>query len=162
MLCMTVLRAASMYCVSFSRNSYELQEWVAAPLTRVMELVKLFDPPGYAKFDMTKSAAEHLKMRVPVVPLMAACILMSVTVSNRQKLRFLFGLFDLEDKDALTEEQFTDTLSSLFQGLGFSFSMRREVPTQRQVTLAAKKVFARLLRLAPPSAAEAGRVPLPG
>ncbi|CAJ1376398.1 unnamed protein product [Effrenium voratum] len=141
-------------------NSYELQEWVAAPLTRVMELVKLFDPPGYAKFDMTKSAAEHLKMRVPVVPLMAACMLMSVTVSNRQKLRFLFGLFDLEDKDALTEEQFTDTLSSLFQGLGFSFSMRREVPTQRQVTLAAKKVFARLLRLAPPSAAEAGRVPM--
>ena len=31
-------------------------------------------------------------------------ILMSVTVSNRQKLRFLFGLFDLEDKDALLLE----------------------------------------------------------
>ena len=29
------------------RNTYELQEWLAAPLSRVLELVKLFDPSGW-------------------------------------------------------------------------------------------------------------------
>ena len=28
------------------RNTNELQEWLAAPLTRVVELAKLFDPSG--------------------------------------------------------------------------------------------------------------------
>ncbi|CAK9039925.1 unnamed protein product [Durusdinium trenchii] len=119
-------------------NSYELQEWLAAPLTRVLELVKLFDPAGHGKVSMTKAPQDHYKVKVPVLPLMSACLVMSQTMSNRQKLRFLLGMFDLDDKGSLSMREFASMLENLLRGLGCLFKVK-EIP--RTIATAARSIF---------------------
>lgn len=121
-------------------NTNELQEWLAAPLTRVVELAKLFDPSGYAKVSMTKASKDHNKVRVPVAPLISSCLIMSHTMSTRQKLQFLLGMFDLDDKDALSITEFASMWVSLVRGLGSMFGIK-ETPPPKSTAIVAKKIF---------------------
>lgn len=137
-------------------SASELQDWLAAPPTRVVEIVRLFDPKGYAKFNLMKTSSEHSKIRLPILPLVCACVMMSQTLTNRQKLRFLFGIFDKEDKDGLTEEEFISMLQNLLRGLACAFGMaiaKEMLPTPSKVHEVAKQIFSRMRERAPPGEA---------
>lgn len=124
-------------------NTYELQDWLSAPLTRVLELVKLFDPTGYAKVNMTKATQDHNRVRVAVIPLLAACLIMSQTLTTRQKVDFLFGIFDSDNNNSLSIDEFAALWVNLFRGLGCALGVR-EIPPPRYVAVAARKVFEQL------------------
>jgi len=138
-------------------GSFELQDLLSSPATRVQEIVRLFDPKGHAKLHLMKTQHEHSKVRVAVKPLIAACVMMSQTLTNRQKLRFLFGMFDLTDKGGLSEDEYAVMMQTLFRGLAAAFGMalaKELLPTASKLQEVAKKVFARIRRRAPSSAGE--------
>eukprot|EP00435_Cladocopium_sp_Y103_P075481 s436_g58.t1 len=124
-------------------NTYELQDWLSAPLTRVLELVKLFDPSGYAKVNVTKATQDYNRVRVAVIPLVSACLILSQTLTTRQKIDFLFAIFDSDDNNSLSIDEFAALWVNLFRGLGCAFGVR-ETPQPRIVALAARKVFEQL------------------
>ncbi|OLQ07971.1 hypothetical protein AK812_SmicGene8540 [Symbiodinium microadriaticum] len=137
-------------------SASELQDWLAAPPTRVVEIVRLFDPKGYARFSLMKTSSEHSKIRLPVLPLVCACVMISQTLTNRQKLRFLFGIFDKEDKGGLTEEEFISMVQSLLRGLACSFGIaiaKEMLPTPSKIHEVAKQIFGRIRERAPPGEA---------
>lgn len=126
-----------------SMNTYELQDWLSAPLARVLELVKVFDPTGFAKVNITKATQDHHRVRVAVIPLLAACLILSQTLTTRQKVDFLFRIFASDNKNSLSIHEFAALWVNLFRALGCAFGVR-EIPQPRCVAVAARKVFDQL------------------
>jgi len=129
-------------------NANEMQEMCAIPLPRVMEFVKLFDPPGHARVTMTKSPQDYLKVKVPVAPFLTACIIMSSAIAKQHKLRFLLGIFDESDKLRLQENEFVALVQALFVGMAALFGLKSAPPTQRIETYS-KYLYSRVAELDP-------------
>eukprot|EP00435_Cladocopium_sp_Y103_P044752 s424_g12.t1 len=95
-------------------NAFEAQQMLGIPLPRVMDFVKLFDRPGYARASQTKSPQDYVRIKLPVSPLITVCILMSTAICKKQKIRFLLGIL---------EEEFVEMLLALFRGMAAMFNL---------------------------------------
>ncbi|CAE7461574.1 unnamed protein product, partial [Symbiodinium natans] len=130
-------------------NAFEMQELLAIPMPKVLEFVKLFDPSGYAKLQMMKSAQDYSKVRLNMPAFLTACIWMSTSISKKQKIRFLLGVFDENDSYTFEEVEFVAMLVALFRGVGAIFGLvsRDAMPSHIRMQALAKKLFARVLEL---------------
>lgn len=129
-------------------NAFEAKEMLGIPMTRVMEFVKLFDPAAYARVNMTKSPQDYVRVKLPVSPLLAVCILMSTAISNKQKIRFLLGVFDENDNRTFEEEEFIAMLIALVRGMGAMFGMmniKEAMPSNERIETLALRLFQRVV-----------------
>lgn len=118
------------------------------PLPRVMDFVKLFDPPGYARANQTKSPQDYVRIKLPVSPLITVCILMSTAICKKQKIRFLLGVFDENDNRTFEEEEFVEMLLALFRGMAAMFNllnMKEVLPSVQRMEALAKHLFRRII-----------------
>ncbi|CAJ1354558.1 unnamed protein product [Effrenium voratum] len=87
-------------------NAFEMQEMLALPMPKVLEFVKLFDPAGYERVNSIKSPQDYAKVKVSVPAFLTTCIMMSASISKKQKMRFLLGVFDENDNRTFEEGEF--------------------------------------------------------
>ncbi|CAJ1457703.1 unnamed protein product, partial [Effrenium voratum] len=128
-------------------DAYKMQELLQIPLPKVLEYVKLFDPHQYQKLITTKSALDHSRVKVSVPAFLTSCIVMSTSISKKQKISFLLGCFDENDNLNLDVAQWSSMLSAFLTGVASFFSVDTEVLRKsacRQVL--SKRLFAGLLR----------------
>ncbi|CAJ1394540.1 unnamed protein product [Effrenium voratum] len=109
-------------------DAYKMQELLQIPLPKVLEYVKLFDPHQYQKLITTKSALDHSRVKVSVPAFLTSCIVMSTSISKKQKISFLLGCFDENDNLNLDVAQWSSMMLSAFlTGVASFFSVDTEV-----------------------------------
>lgn len=104
-------------------DAYELQELLSVAMPKALEWVKLFDPPAYAQLQTTRSAMDHKKVKVLVPAFLTCGIFLSTTISKRQKIRFLLGMFDENDSQTFESSEFVEMISSFFYGIASAFAL---------------------------------------
>ncbi|CAE7351823.1 unnamed protein product [Symbiodinium sp. CCMP2592] len=104
-------------------DAYELQELLSVAMPKALEWVKLFDPPAYAQLQTTRSAMDHKKVKVLVPAFLTCGIFLSTTISKRQKIRFLLGMFDENDSQTFESSEFVEMISSFFYGIACAFAL---------------------------------------
>ena len=87
-------------------DAAQLQAVTASPKLKVMEWMKVFGGTGG-----TKSGA--VKLNMPMF--LCTCILLANTISKKQKLRFLLGIFDENDSGTFDQDKFRSFISAFFQ-----------------------------------------------
>eukprot|EP00913_Durusdinium_trenchii_P020959 g19695.t1 len=80
---------------------------------------------------------------MPMHAFLTACIILSQTISKKQKIRFLLGVFDEDDSLTIEEEEFSAHLQALFAGLSAIFCIKGARPRARIEPLA-KQMFSRM------------------
>lgn len=131
-------------------NAFEAQQMLGIPLPRVMEFVKLFDPPGYQRANQTKSPQDYVRVKLPVSALLAVCVLMSTAISKKQKIRFLLGVFDENDNHTFEEEEFVEMLLAMYRGMAAMFNMlnlKEAIPSKQRMEALAQHIFRRISNL---------------
>lgn len=114
---------------------------------RAMEFVKLFDPVSFAKVNVTKAPSDYEKVRLPVSPLLAVCILMSSAIAKTQKIRFLLGVFDENDDRCFDENEFVEMIQALLRGMGAMFGLltiKDAIPSHARTEHLARRLFRRI------------------
>ena len=109
---------------------------------------KLFDPPGFGRLNSSKSPQDYVRVKLPVSPLLAVCILMSTAISTKQKIRFLLGVFDENDNRSFEEAEFIEMVSALFRGMAAMFGMllmKNAAPSAERIEALAVRLFRRIL-----------------
>ncbi|CAL1138813.1 unnamed protein product [Cladocopium goreaui] len=96
-------------------DAAQLQAVTASPKLKVMEWMKVFGGTGG-----TKSGA--VKLNMPMF--LCTCILLANTISKKQKLRFLLGIFDENDSGTFDQDKFRSFISAFFQGLQLNFGLQ--------------------------------------
>ncbi|CAE7760583.1 unnamed protein product [Symbiodinium sp. CCMP2456] len=104
-------------------DAYELQELLSVPMPKTLAWVKLFDPAAYAQHASTRSAMDLKRVKVPVHAFLASGIFLSTTISKRQKVRFLLGMFDENDGRILNSAEFVEMISSFLHGIACAFAL---------------------------------------
>lgn len=104
-------------------DAYELQELLSVPMPKTLAWVKLFDPAAYAQHTSTRSAMDLKRVKVPVHAFLASGIFLSTTISKRQKIRFLLGMFDENDSRMLNSAEFVEMISSFLHGIACAFAL---------------------------------------
>ena len=66
----------------------------------------------------------------------------------RQKVRFLLGVFDINDSRTFEMAEFVDMLSSFFQGIACAFNLQGSMPTNARRQPLARQLFLRILESA--------------
>lgn len=86
------------------------------------EIVKLFDPVGFkAAENEGRSQVSQKRIRVNILEIMTAGVALSKLISQKHKLQFMYGLFDMDDSGVLDEMQFTTFLKSFYKSLSNVF-----------------------------------------
>eukprot|EP00435_Cladocopium_sp_Y103_P041647 s424_g11.t1 len=128
-------------------NAFDAQNILSIPMTRAMEFVKLFDPVSFAKVSVTKAHSDYEKVRLPVSPLLAVCILMSSAIAKTQKIRFLLGVFDVNDDRCFDENEFVEMIQALLRGMGAMLGLltiKDAIPSHARTENLARRLFSRI------------------
>ncbi|CAJ1412835.1 unnamed protein product, partial [Effrenium voratum] len=128
-------------------NAFEMQEMLALPMPKVLEFVKLFDPAGYERVNSIKSPQDYAKVKVSVPAFLTTCIMMSASISKKQKMRFLLGVFDENDNRTFEEGEFIAMLQAVFTGMASVFGMlanKDGMPSTQRMECLAKRLFQRI------------------
>ncbi|CAE7236086.1 unnamed protein product [Symbiodinium sp. KB8] len=149
-------------------DAYQFQELLSVPMPKVLEWIRTFDPAGYMKLQQTRAASEYRKVRVSIPAFLSAAIAMSSTISKKQKIRFLVGVFDENDSRTFELKEFTAMISSFLYGLECIFGIANLSGCSSRQNLG-KQIFQRVLDDALSKAdseeqrskLEAGSAPLP-
>ena len=104
-------------------DAYELQELLSIPMQKTLEWVKLFDPQAYTQLQATRSAMDHKKVKILVPAFLTCGIFLSTTISKKQKIRFLLGMFDEDDSQSIESPEFVEMISSFFCGIACAFGL---------------------------------------
>ena len=75
------------------------------------------------KLQQTRAASEYRKVRVSIPAFLTAAIAMSSTISKKQKIRFLVGVFDENDSGTFELPEFTAMISSFLYGVECMFGI---------------------------------------
>lgn len=129
-------------------DAYQFQETVAVPMLKALDWVKLFDPVAHAKLHQTRAAADYRKVKVSMPSFFTAAVFLSNAISKRQKVRFLLGVFDINDSRTFEMAEFVDMLSSFFQGIACAFNLQGSMPTNARRQPLARQLFLRILESA--------------
>jgi len=149
-------------------DAYQFQELLSVPMPKVLEWIRTFDPAGYMKLQQTRAASEYRKVRVSIPAFLTAAIAMSSTISKKQKIRFLVGVFDENDSRTFELPEFTAMISSFLYGVECMFGIANLSGCSSRQNLG-KQIFQRILDDALSKAdseeqrskLEAGSAPLP-
>ncbi|CAE7862734.1 unnamed protein product [Symbiodinium necroappetens] len=149
-------------------DAYQFQELLSVPMPKVLEWIRTFDPAGYMKLQQTRAASEYRKVRVSIPAFLTAAIAMSSTISKKQKIRFLVGVFDENDSRTFELPEFTAMISSFLYGVECIFGIANLSGCSSRQNLG-KQIFQRILDDALSKAdseeqrskLEAGSAPLP-
>eukprot|EP00435_Cladocopium_sp_Y103_P024705 s1362_g6.t1 len=118
-------------CAPVLLDAAQLQAVTASPKLKVMEWMKVFGG--------TKSGA--VKLNMPMF--LCTCITLANTISKKQKLRFLLGIFDENDSSTFNQEKFQSFISAFFQGLQLNFGLQLKNRGHSEICLLSKKLLAR-------------------
>ncbi len=120
-------------------DANQLQGLTSTAPAKVAEWMKVFA-------EKTKGSD---KVNMPAF--ICTCIVLSSTISKKQKLRFLLGVFDEDDGLCIDEREFVVFISAFLHGLALSsgFFEVREKAVQRAIKPLAKRLFSRILAAFP-------------
>ncbi|CAJ1336045.1 unnamed protein product, partial [Effrenium voratum] len=82
-----------------------------------------------------------------ICELMMAGVVLSRLIATKQKLKFILGLFDVDDSRSLDESEFACFVSAFIHGLGAAFGLRKDddiMPTTKQIQLVVQRLYDRL------------------
>ena len=118
----------------------QLQGLTSAAPAKVAEWMKVFA-------EKTKAGSEKVNMPAFI----CTCIALSSTISKKQKLRFLLGVFDEDDSLCIDEREFVVFISAFLHGLALSYGFFevREKALQQAVKALAQRLFSRILAAFP-------------
>jgi len=125
-----------------------LEAVLMIPKPRIKDIVKMFDPIGWKRVEqegMTPSAAS--KIKVPALSLFTAGVMLSQLIPPKQKLRFVFGLVDLDDNRALDEQEFQNFIFAFIKGFGAAFGVGDQddvMPSPEAIRTIARQLYSRI------------------
>ena len=125
-------------------DAYQLQELSAMSMPKVLDLVKVFDPLQHVKVQHTRTAADYQKVRVSMPAFLTVSVLLSNTVSKKQKVRFLLGVFDEDDSQSFDLAEFTTMMCSLFHGIACVFNLANTAKEARMREHLAQQLYSRI------------------
>mmetsp|Transcript_137232 Transcript_137232/g.256234 ORF Transcript_137232/g.256234 Transcript_137232/m.256234 type:complete len:746 (-) Transcript_137232:95-2332(-) len=115
-------------------------------------VINLFDPAGAKMVAQEGTSTRTLhKVSVNMYELMFAGVLLSRQISTNHKLKFIFGLVDLDDTRALDQGQFSKFISSFINGMAGAFGLmgnKEVLPTRRDIDNKAKRLYTRIGQIA--------------
>eukprot|EP00439_Symbiodinium_sp_Y106_P051279 s3398_g6.t2 len=105
----------------------ELEQILNMPRHRLKDICKLFDYQGWKKLDAEgMSPAVLQRVKIPVVSLMTAGVMLSQIIAPKHKMRFNFGMADLDDSRTLDEAEFVNFITAFIRGLGAAFGISQK------------------------------------
>ncbi|CAE7640030.1 unnamed protein product [Symbiodinium sp. CCMP2592] len=105
----------------------ELEQILNMPRHRLKDICKLFDYQGWKKLDAEgMSPAVLQRVKIPVVSLMTAGVMLSQIIAPKHKMRFNFGMADLDDSRTLDEGEFVNFITAFIRGLGAAFGISQK------------------------------------
>ncbi|CAJ1392359.1 unnamed protein product [Effrenium voratum] len=129
-------------------DGIELEAILNMPRHRLKDLCKLFDFQGWRRLDSEGlSPASLARLKVPVVSLMTAGVLISQLIAPGHKLRFVFGLADLDDSGFLDEGQFVNLIAAQIRGFGAAFGILQKenaVPSMEVIRELGRRLYDRI------------------
>ncbi|CAE8703983.1 unnamed protein product, partial [Polarella glacialis] len=132
-------------------NLQQLSQLTNIPSSKCLGLVKLFDPNGFTRYSKEKTQANADKLKISMTEMITAGVLLSKLISSRQKLRFVFGLADLDDNRFLDEHQFGGVMALLIRGLCSAFAVLGDegiTPRTDDIRKIVKRLYERISALA--------------
>lgn len=128
-----------------------LEAVLGIPRQRIKDVVKMFDPHGWNRLEqegMTESTGS--KVKVSALSLLTAGVMLSQLIPPKQKLRFVFGLSDLDDNRGLDEQEFQNFIFALFRGFGAVFNLADQenvMPSPEAIRTLSSRLYSRISSL---------------
>lgn len=129
-------------------DGHQLNELTRVHLQVLKPIIKLFDPAGYRRLQV--EGASHgifAKVRVDFCEFMVAGVMLSRVISTVHKLRFVFGVVDLDDNRCLDEKEFGQFITIFINGLAcvFGLSENRDVlPSDKAIAVKANRLYSHI------------------
>mmetsp|Transcript_71023 Transcript_71023/g.134241 ORF Transcript_71023/g.134241 Transcript_71023/m.134241 type:complete len:705 (-) Transcript_71023:115-2229(-) len=129
-------------------DANQLKPVLGMEFVQYRTVIKLFDPEGFRKVTTEGATTNSLsKVRVNIRELMIAGVMLSRHICIEHKLRFAFGLVDINDSRALDERQFFEFISSFIKGMACAFGLGHDqemLPTEKQIKIKARRLYKRI------------------
>lgn len=129
-----------------------LEAVLMIPKQRLKEVIKMFDPNGWRQLEQEgMTPATGSKIKVSALSLLTAGVMLSQLIPPKQKLRFVFGLSDLDDNRALDEQEFQNFIFAFIRGFGAVFGVADEedgMPSPEAIRTIASRLYSRISSLA--------------
>eukprot|EP00440_Ansanella_granifera_P044762 gb/GFBE01048515.1/.p1 GENE.gb/GFBE01048515.1/~~gb/GFBE01048515.1/.p1 ORF type:complete len:665 (+),score=152.73 gb/GFBE01048515.1/:1-1995(+) len=107
-------------------NGLELQDILKiSPREQALKIMRVFDPQGSRLLD-SEGRTTSVLSRIKVVPveIMTVGVFLSPLIISKNKLKFMFGLFDEDDSGCLDEHQFLSYWKAWAIGMGKVFAVK--------------------------------------
>lgn len=127
----------------------DLHKLLKLPTNKVVEIIKLFDPAGYRRLSTGSDGMRKCKVRI--CELMTAGVVLSRLIATKQKLKFVLGLFDVDDNRTLDETEFGGFVTAFIYGLGAAFGLRHKddiMPSTKSIAHVVQRLYNRLGEIA--------------
>eukprot|EP00927_Polykrikos_kofoidii_P012336 TRINITY_DN15318_c1_g1_i1.p1 TRINITY_DN15318_c1_g1~~TRINITY_DN15318_c1_g1_i1.p1 ORF type:complete len:835 (-),score=129.10 TRINITY_DN15318_c1_g1_i1:21-2525(-) len=118
--------------------------------THLCSIVKLFDSEKAARL-LVEGLSHRLmsKTQVPMLELITAGVMLTRLMSTKHKLKFLFGLVDVEDRGALDVNGLAAFLRAFTHGLGAVYGVPQALmPNDASIRNVAGRLYERILVVA--------------
>ncbi|CAE7199579.1 unnamed protein product [Symbiodinium sp. CCMP2592] len=113
-------------------DAYAFRDFIAAPMTKALKWVKVFDPPAFSQLEATKSKMAYQNVKISPAAFLTSSILIATKIAKKQKIRFILGVFDEDDSETFDRNEFVEMISSFLLGLGTIFGSSVPKPSRRQ------------------------------
>lgn len=127
----------------------DLHKLLKLPTNKVVDIIKLFDPAGHKRLSTGTDGMRKCKVRI--CELMTAGVVLSRLIATRQKLKFVLGLFDVDDNRTLDETEFAAFVTAFIYGLGAAFGLRHKddiMPSMKSIQTVVQRLYNRLDEIA--------------
>lgn len=129
----------------------ELQKLLKLPSNKVVDIIKLFDPAGHKRLSLASGTEGMRKCKIRMCELMTAGVVLSRLIATKHKLKFVLGLFDVDDSRTLDETEFAGFVTAFIYGLGAAFGLRHKddiLPTTKSIQIVVQRLYNRLGEIA--------------
>lgn len=119
---------------------------------RISDFLKLFDPEAYKRIRQTGDTENNRRYaQVNVAEVMITGVMLSRLIPSRHKLRYAFGVVDLDDDRTLDVEQFAAFIRTFIRGLGAAFGVAGNadvLPSEASIVTIANRLYNRISLIA--------------
>lgn len=133
-------------------DGHVLTEVFNVPKFKLLEIIKLFDQENYRRLQSEGPTATALaRIQVNACEIMLTGVLLSRLITSKFKLRFAFGLVDLNDSQSLDEAQFSAFITTFINGMGAAYNIcddKSVMPSEGSIKTIASRLYARVSAIA--------------
>jgi len=129
-----------------------LAKMMGMPKDRMFDVMKLFDPAGYRTVQ-AEGDTEHSikKSQINVRELMTTGVILSRLIPSRHKLKFVFGVMDIDDSRSLDVDEFAEFIRNYIHGMGAAFGIADDpkvLPCETNIATIASRLYSRISAVA--------------